>query len=124
MRQKSERPSVDAHFHLAAIHPGLRRYVVVEHELGIRRSRRNQNRGTCDRKIPRIILLADDIPAIHRHAPVLARGTEGVGRHAERDVEMKLLLARPHVCAVAVNHERKIAEQLDAVRAVARNPPL
>jgi hypothetical protein len=37
---------------------------------------------------------------------------------------MKLLLARPHVCAVAVNHERKIAEQLDAVRAVARNPPL
>src|SRR6185295_15990294 len=34
------------------------------------------------------------------------------------------MLARPHVGAVAIDHERQIAEQLDAVRVLARVLPL
>src|SRR5207245_9863143 len=56
--------------------------------------------------------------------PVLALGAERVGRRAERDVEQELLLPRPDVGAVAVDHEWEIAQQLHAVRVLPRRGPL
>src|SRR6185503_1918481 len=73
---------------------------------------------------PPEILLRHHIPLIERHPPVLPGGAEGVRRRADRDIEPELMLARPDVGAVAVDHERQIAEQLDAVRALARALPL
>src|SRR5262245_2682320 len=85
-----------------------------------------ENIGAAPRPLaqPAVVLHGDDIPAIDRHAPVLTGGAERVGRHAERGVENELMLPRPHVGAVAVHHERQIAEELDAVRAPTRLPPL
>ena len=62
------------------------------------------------------MLGGDDVPAIERHPPVLSRRAERVGRRADRRVETELVLPRPHVGAVAVDHERQVAEQRDAVR--------
>ena len=73
---------------------------------------------------PAIVLAPDHVPPIDRHPPVLTAGAERIRRDAERDVEMKLVLPRPHIGTVAVDHERQIAEQLDAVRAAARLAPL
>ena len=73
---------------------------------------------------PPEILARDDVPPVHRHAPVLAVGAEGVGRRAEGYVEQELLLARPDVGAVTVDHERQIAKELHAVRPAPRRRPL
>ena len=54
--------------------------------------------------------------SVDRHAPVLPGRAERVGRRADRRVEPELVLPRPDVGAVAVDHERQIAEQRDAVR--------
>ena len=73
---------------------------------------------------PAEVFQRHDVPSIERHAPVLPGRAERVGRRADRHVEAELLLARPHVGAVAVDHERQIAEQRDAVRVLARVLPL
>ena len=73
---------------------------------------------------PAKMLGGDDVPPVERHAPVLARGAEGVGRRANRRVEAELVLPRPDVGAVAVDHEGQIAEERDAVRLTARRVPL
>src|SRR6185436_9432917 len=73
---------------------------------------------------PPEILLRHHIPLIERHPPVLPGGAEGVRRRADRDIEPELMLPRPDVGAVAVDHERQVAEQLDAVGALARALPL
>ena len=48
---------------------------------------------------PAEVVGGDDVPSINRHPPILAGGAEGVGRHAERDVEPELMLAGPDVGA-------------------------
>ena len=73
---------------------------------------------------PPEVLRGDDVPPVDGHAPVLSRRAEGIRRHAERRVEPELILTRPHVRAVAVDHERQVAEQLDAVRIGPRRLPL
>ena len=65
---------------------------------------------------PSEILRGDDVPAIDRHAPVLSRRAERIGRHTERGIQPKLILPRPDVRAVAVDHERQIAKKLHPVR--------
>ena len=65
-----------------------------------------------------------DVPPIERHAPVLPGRAERVGRDADRHLEAELLLARPDIGAVAIHHERQIAEQRDAVRTPAGLLPL
>ena len=71
---------------------------------------------------PAEILRRHDVPVVERHAPVLPGRAERVGRRADRHVEIELMLARPDVGAVAVDHERQIAEQRDAVRVLSRAP--
>ena len=73
---------------------------------------------------PPEIVGRDDVPAIDRHAPVLAGGAERVGRRADRGVETELVLPGPDVGAVAVHHERQIAEQRHAVGLRPRLLPL
>ena len=53
--------------------------------------------------------------------PVALKASGGA---PDRHVEAELVLARPHVGAVAVDHERQIAEQGDAVGLPPRRPPL
>ena len=65
---------------------------------------------------PAVTLLGKNLPVIWRHAPVLSRCAERVGRHANRSIEVELLLLGPHVCAVQVDHEGKIPEERNAVR--------
>ncbi len=73
---------------------------------------------------PAEIVVRDHVPPIDRHAPVLTGVAEGVRRHAEGDVEMKLILAGPDIRAVAVDHERQVAEERDAARRRAGRHPL
>ena len=55
-------------------------------------------------------------PAPRRQPPVLPGVAERVGRHADGGVEHELLLAGPHVGAVARHHERQVAEHPHAGR--------
>src|SRR5207253_31803 len=73
---------------------------------------------------PTEVLRRDHVPSIQRHPPVLSRRAERVGRRADGDVEVELVLPRPDVGAVAVDHERQIAEQGDAARPFTRLSPL
>ena len=57
------------------------------------------------------------LPAPRRQAPVLPGVAERVRRDADGGVEHELLLAGPHVGAVARHHERQVAEDADAGRA-------
>jgi hypothetical protein len=50
---------------------------------------------------PRVAPLLHYLHAPRRQAPVLAGVAERIGRHADGRVEHELLLARPHVRAVA-----------------------
>src|SRR5205085_2374002 len=69
---------------------------------------------------PTEVLRRDHVPSIQRHPPVLSRRAERVGRRADGDVEVELVLPRPDVGAVAVDHERQIAEQRDGARPFTR----
>src|SRR5512138_948471 len=73
---------------------------------------------------PSEAVLRDGVPSIHRHAPFLAGGAEGIRRRTQLHVEMELMLTGPDVSAVAVHHERQIAVERDAVRASPRVAPL
>src|SRR5204863_7749407 len=73
---------------------------------------------------PPEIVAPHDFPVIERHAPVLPGRAERVGRGADRHVETELMLPRPDIGAVAVHHERQIAEKRDAVRLLTRALPL
>jgi hypothetical protein len=64
---------------------------------------------------PLEIISRDDVPAIDGQAPVLARGAERIGRRADGGVEAELVLAGPDIGAVAVDHERQVAQQGHAV---------
>jgi hypothetical protein len=73
---------------------------------------------------PSVVFRGKRAPVVDRHAPVLPRRAEGVRRRADRHVEAELMLSDPHVGAVAVHHERQIAEHRNAVRITARLLPL
>ena len=64
---------------------------------------------------PAEVVGRDRVPAVDRHAPVLSGVAERIGRNADRGVEHEERLIGPDVGAVAVDHERQIAEQTDAV---------
>src|SRR5215813_1260993 len=72
--------------------------------------------GASTRAVPQPpeILACDGVPPIRGHAPVLAGCAEGVRWDANRRVHVEVGLMRPHVSAVTINHERQVAEQLDA----------
>ena len=65
---------------------------------------------------PAEIVGRDRVPAVDRHAPVLSSLAERIRWHADRGVEHEERLVGPDVGAVAVDHERQIAEQTDALR--------
>ena len=64
---------------------------------------------------PAEIVGRDRVPSIGRHAPVLTGCAERIRRCAYRHVEVELVLPGPDVGAVAVHHEREIAEQCHTV---------
>src|SRR4029450_11159194 len=65
-----------------------------------------------------------DVPTAERHPPVLSGGAERIGRHTNRDVESKLILTHPDICAVTADHEGEIAKNPDAVSPTAHARPL
>src|SRR5262249_38748464 len=85
-----------------------------------------EQRGAAARAIaqPAEVVARDHVPSVERRAPVLALGAERVGRGADRGVEVKLLLPRPDVRAVEIDHEGQVTKNRDAVALAARLAPL
>ena len=71
---------------------------------------------------PAEVVALDAVPAIRRQAPVLAFGAERVGRRADGQLAVELLLVLPDVGAVGADGERQIAEEPDPRRRPRRLP--
>jgi len=69
-------------------------------------------------------LASNDVPSIERHTPVLSVAAEGVGRRAYRNVQLELVRSRPDIGAVAIDHERQVADRLHGRCLGSSRPPL
>ena len=64
------------------------------------------------------------VPAVCRHAPVLARFAEGIRRRAHRGIQSELVLVDPDIGAVGSHHEREVAEDGESAGRSPRLLPL